>query len=69
MSASPFHAQSFLLPEKSVKRAFDLGSLLGKKTKNKDVLIKILKNASAEEIVRLTEKLEGVGQTIRFLYF
>ena len=66
MSGSLFCPWAFAPIETAVKKAFDLGSLLGLKTQNKDVLIKTLREASAEEIVNLCEKLSVVGRRIGF---
>ena len=56
-------------PEEAVKEAFHLGSLLGHETNNKNVLIKTLQEAAAEEIVILAEKLRRVSPRIKLLYF
>ena len=69
MSGSSFCPWAFAPIETAVKKAFDLGSLLGLKTQNKDVLLQTLWKASAEEIVNLSEKLSVVGRRISFLYF
>ena len=68
-SGSPLCAWGYFPPKRAIKAAFDLGSLLGQKTKNKDVLLNTLWHASAEKIVELTEKLVEVCRRIRLLYF
>ena len=58
ISGSLLSTWAFNSPEKSVKAAFDLGSLLGQKTQSKDVLLNILRESPAKEIVELSERLE-----------
>ena len=60
MSSSPFCTWAFETPKEAVKRAFKLGVLLGQNTKDKDVLLKTLYEASAVDIVLNTEKLSLV---------
>ena len=61
-SGTLFSIWAFNSPEKSLKAAFDLGSLLGQNTQSKDVLLNILREAPAKEILELSLNLYRVSR-------
>lgn len=60
MSASVLCPWAFHVPEEAVKRAFNLGNSLGKKTSKKEELLKFLYETSADDIMKTTENLSTV---------
>ncbi|XP_033223529.1 esterase B1-like [Belonocnema kinseyi] len=60
MSAAVFCPWAFHTPVDAVKRAFQLGNLLGQNTTNVDSLLETLYEASAKDIVENTEKVSTI---------